>query len=62
MEYLRDKGWWEVAWPMDMATDMVDLIQPLLSCESWDWHAASTAHVLMKWAGLFVHRGDGRKP
>ncbi len=52
MEYLKNAGWWEVAWPMDMATDMVDLIQPLLSCESWDWHAASTARVLMKWAGL----------
>ncbi len=52
MEYLRDKGWWEVARPMDMATDMVDLIQPLLSCELWDWHAASTARMLMKWAGL----------
>ena len=43
MEYLKDAGWWEVARPMDMATDMVDLIQPLLSCESWDWHAATTA-------------------
>ncbi len=29
MEYLRDAGWWEVARPVDMATDMVDLIQPL---------------------------------
>ena len=52
MDYLCDKGWWEVARPVDTATDMVDLIQPLLSCESWDWHAASTARVLMKWAGL----------
>ncbi len=52
MEYLNDKGWWEVAQPVDTATDMVDLIQPLLSCESWDWHAASTARVLMKWASL----------
>ncbi len=43
MEYLRDAGWWEVARSVDTATDMVDLIQPLLSCESWDWHAASTA-------------------
>ncbi len=48
MEYLREEGWWEVARPMDTATDMVDLIQPLLSCESWDWHVASTACVLMK--------------
>ncbi len=52
MDYLWDNGWWEVAQPVDTGTDMVDLIQPLLSCESWDWHAASTAHVLMKWAGL----------
>ncbi len=52
MEYLEDNGWWEVARPVDTATDMVDLIQPLLSCESWDWHAASTARVLMKWASL----------
>ncbi len=52
MKYLKDNGWWEVARPVDTATDMVDLIQPLLSCESWDWHAASTARVLMKWAGL----------
>ncbi len=52
MEYLRDEGWWEVARPVDTATDMVNLIQPLVSCKSWDWHAASTAQVLMKWAGL----------
>ena len=52
MQYLKDAGWWEVARPVDTATDMVDLIQPLLSCESWDWHAASTARVLMKWDGL----------
>ncbi len=37
---------------MDTATDMVDLIQPLLSRELWDWHVASTARILMKWAGL----------
>ncbi len=52
MAYLNDKGCWEVARPVDTGTDMVDLIQPLLSCESWDWHAASTACILMKWAGL----------
>ena len=52
MDYLWDNGWWEVARPVNTATDMVDLNQPLLSCESWDWHAASTARVLMKWAGL----------
>ena len=52
MEYLRDAGWREVARPVDTATDMVDLIQPLLSCKSWDWHVASTARMLMKWAGL----------
>ncbi len=52
MKYLSDEEWWEVARPMNMATDMVDLIQPLLSCELWDWHVASTARVLMKWAGL----------
>ena len=52
MEYLNNKGWWELARPVDTATDMVDLIQPLLSCELWDWHAASTARVLMKWASL----------
>ena len=52
MEYLKDAGWWEVARPVDTATDMVDLIQPLLLCKSWDWHAATTARVLMKWAGL----------
>ena len=52
MDYLCNKGWWEVARLVDTATDMVDLIQPLLSCELWDWHAASTARVLMKWAGL----------
>ncbi len=52
MEYLKDKGWWEVARLVDTATDMVDLIQPLLLCESWDWHAANTARLLMKWASL----------
>ena len=52
MQDMKDAGWWEVARPVDTATDMVDLIQPLLSCESWDWHAATTAQVLMKWAGL----------
>ncbi len=31
---------------------MLDMMQPLLSCESWDWHGAVTACVLMKWAGL----------
>ncbi len=52
MDYLKDKRWWEVARPMDTATDMMDLLQPLLSCKSWDWHGATTACVLMKWAGL----------
>ncbi len=51
-KYLLENGWWEVAQPMDTAEDMLDMIQPLLSCESWDWHGAVTAHVLMKWAGL----------
>ncbi len=62
MDYLCDKGWWEVAQPVDTATDMVDLIQPLLSCESWDWHVASTARVLMKWAGLFCPLWPWTKP
>ncbi len=50
--YLLENRWWETVKPMDTAEDMLDMIQPLLSCKSWDWHRAATAHVLMKWAGL----------
>ncbi len=31
---------------------MMDLLQLLLACESWDWHSASTAKVMLCWAGL----------
>ena len=30
----------------------MDLLQPLLACESWDWHGAAAAKVLLHWAGL----------
>ncbi len=52
MKYLEDKGWWHIARPVDTAEDMMDLLQPLLACESWDWHGATTAKVMMHWAGL----------
>ncbi len=52
MAYLGDKGWWNIARPVDTAEDMMDLLQPLLACESWDWHGAATAKVMMRWAGL----------
>ncbi len=54
MTYLNDKGWWNIARPVDIAEDLMDLIQPLLTCESWDWHGAATAKALMKWAGLLL--------
>ncbi len=62
IKYLQAKKWWEVARPMDTATDMTDLIQLLLLCESWDWHGAATAHVLMKWAGLLSIIGMPENP
>ncbi len=52
MAYLKDKGWWNIARPVDTAQDMMDLLQPLLACESWDWHSAAAAKVMMHWAGL----------
>ncbi len=52
MEYLSVNQWCTIARPVDTATDMTDLLQPLLLCESWDWHGAVTACVLIKWAGL----------
>ncbi len=52
MAYLRDNGWWNIARPVDTAEDMMDLLQPLLACESWDWHGATTVKVMMHWAGL----------
>ncbi len=57
IDYLQDKGWWHKERPVDTAWDMTDLIQPLLSCESWDWHGAITARILMKWAGLLSIMG-----
>ncbi len=30
----------------------MDVLQPLLACESWDWHGVATAKVMMHWAGL----------
>ncbi len=52
MEYLEENGWWNIAQPVDTAEDMMDLLQPLLACESWDWHGAAADKVLMRWAGL----------
>ncbi len=52
MAYLMDKGWWNIARPVDTAEDMMDLLQPLLACESWDWHGVAAAKVMMHWAGL----------
>ncbi len=52
MKYLEDNGWWHIARPVDTAEDMMDLLQPLLACQSWDWHGAATAKVMMHWAGL----------
>ncbi len=52
MKYLEDNGWWHIARPVDTAEDMMDLLQPLLACESWDWHGTATAKVMMHWAGL----------
>ena len=52
MAYLKDQGWWNIARPVDTAEDMMDLLQPLLACESWDWHGAATAKVMLRWAGL----------
>ncbi len=52
MVYLMDNGWWNIARPVNTAEDMMDLLQPLLACESWDWHGAATAKVMMRWAGL----------
>ncbi len=52
MAYLKDNGWWNITRPVDTAEDMMDLLQPLLACESWDWHGAATAKVMLHWAGL----------
>ncbi len=52
IKYLEDNGWWHIARPVDTAEDMMDLLQPLLACESWDWHGAATTKVMMRWAGL----------
>ena len=52
MVYLKEQGWWNIARPVDTAEDMMDLLQPLLACESWDWHGAATAKVILHWAGL----------
>ncbi len=52
MKYLKDNGWWHIARPVDTAEDMMDLLQPLLACQSWDWHGATAARVIMRWAGL----------
>ncbi len=50
--YLKDTNWWNITRPIDTVEDILDMIQPLLACESWDWHRAMTGHMLMKWAGL----------
>ncbi len=52
MAYLKEQGWWNIARPVDTAEDMMDLLQLLLACESWDWHGAATAKVILHWAGL----------
>ena len=52
MAYLKDHGWWNITRPVNTAEDMMDLLQLLLACESWDWHSAATAKVMMRWAGL----------
>ncbi len=52
MEYLMCNGWWDIARPVDTTEDLMDLLQPLLACKSWDWHGAVAAKVLMRWAGL----------
>ncbi len=39
----------------------MDLLQPLLSCKSWDWHGAAAAKVLMCWAGLLSIVGLGEE-
>ena len=52
MVYLMGNGWWDIAQPVDTTEDLMDLLQPLLACESWDWHGAAAAKVLMHWAGL----------
>ncbi len=36
----------------DQLTQLMDLLQPLLACESWDWRSTTTAKVMMRWAGL----------
>ncbi len=50
--YLKEQGWWNIARPVDTAEDMMDLLQLLLACESWDWHGTATAKVMLHWAGL----------
>ncbi len=52
MVYLTAKGWWNISRPVDTTEDLMDLLQLLLACESWDWHRAVAAKVLMCWAGL----------
>ncbi len=48
MAYLSGKGWWEIARPVDTAEDLMDLLQPLLACKSWNWHGAAATKVLMR--------------
>ncbi len=52
MVYLTGNGWLDIARPVNTTEDLMDLLQPLLACESWDWHGAAAAKVLMHWAGL----------
>ena len=59
MEYLLGNGWWDIARPVETAEDLMDLLQLLLACESWDWHGAAAAKVLMHWTGLLSIIGLG---
>ena len=52
MACLKEQGWWNITRPVNTAEDMMDLLQLLLACESWDWHGAATAKVMLRWAGL----------
>ncbi len=52
MAYLLGNGWWDIARPVETAEDLMDLLQPLLACKSWDWHGTAAAKALMHWAGL----------
>ncbi len=59
MEYLLGNSWWDIAQPVKTAENLMDLLQPLLACKSWDWHRAAAAKVLMRWAGLLSIVGLG---